>query len=197
MGLEGVRHDLSLALVGQMAVQQIFNKVQHHIVQHQGVYHFAYPQLCLQHSGDEHHGTHGKGAGQYGSDGKNHGGQGGVDSHHRGHEGAQHDAALGTQVELVGGEHDAGGQTGEHNGDHGSQHVGQVLGADAAAALEGGADEQLTHSVGGLGQLLARARPVRRDEDQQSGYGQGNQDRRSAPDQTENNTSFFIHDRPS
>ena len=46
-----------------MAVQQIFNKVQHHIVQHQGVYHFAYPQLCLQHSGDEHHGTHGKGAG--------------------------------------------------------------------------------------------------------------------------------------
>ena len=105
-------------------------------------------------------------------------------------------AVMKAQVELIGGEHDAGGQAREDDGDHGRQHIAQVLGADAALVLDGGADQQLPQGAQGLAALF-RQTAVGTDEDQQGGHGQRDEDGRQTPDDAEDQTSLFTHGKPS
>ena len=144
-----------------MGVQQVLDEVHDHVVQHQGVHHLADAQLRLQHGGDQHHHGHGRRGGQHRHHRQHAGRQGNIDREEGGNERAQHDAALRAQVELVGGEHDAGGKAGENGGDHGGQHVADVLDVDAAVGPEQGADQQLAQGLAGVGQAVA----VRGDED--------------------------------
>ena len=188
-----------------MRVHQVLDEVHDHIVEHQGVHHLAHAQLCFQHGGDQHHDGDAYRACQHGKNGQQHGRQGHVDGDHGGNEGSQHDAALSAQVELVGGEHDAGGKTGEHDGDHGRQHVAEVLDAERAGILEQRTDQQLAQRIHGQAEFGRHAVGVGGDKDQQHCHQQRDGDRRGAADDGEHEVSpsgelqisFITHGRPS
>ena len=76
-----------------------------------------------------------------------------VDRHHGRDKGAQHDAAFGAQVELVGGEHHTNRKAGKDDGDHGGKDIQQPLCLKAEAGLlaeaENGPEQHLFEGFSG------------------------------------------------
>ena len=183
--------------IGQKTFHQVIQKVHDHVIEHQGIDHLTDTQLCFQYRGDQHHGRCCEGSCQNGHKDQKRSRDVGINRHHGRDKCPEHDTALGSQVKLIGPEHDTGRQTRENDRDHPGQDIAQVFQAEAAVFPKEGTDQHLPEGSQGGREFLPDRSSFRTEKDQHECHQEADPQSGGSADDTEFCTVLFTHGKPS